>query len=351
MKLTGCEEPVESKSIFLTTFKKLDAMKLRSITVGVLSAGLIGYSGVMGLSSVAAPSQFSGQENVGIDVFRSANPSVVTIRAGGASGSGSIVTTDGLVITNDHVVRGSNGQVRVITSDGKQYTGTVIATDRRNDLALIKLQTSDRLPAIRIASANNILVGQRVFALGSPFGRSGTLTTGILNRIGRDGNLQTDASLNPGNSGGPLLNSRGEMIGVNKAVVRPGFPGSSNIGIATSAIIANEFIQRNRNNSPADFRTARRPEPSRIPSFGAPSQRGGYRLGVTVDPETLIIEEVQPSSVASNSGLQPGDRLLALNGQRLFDVVQIVQFLEQRPSAAVITIARNRRLANLRVRF
>jgi S1-C subfamily serine protease len=335
-------------------------MKLKTVTVSAVSAGLLGLSGLMWLPSLAAPSQFSGQENIGIDVFRLANPSVVTIRAGGASGSGSIVSTDGLVITNDHVVRGSNGQVRVITSEGKQYTGNVIATDRRNDLALIKLQTSDRLPAIRIAGASNILVGQRVFALGSPFGQSGTLTTGILNRIGRDGNLQTDAALNPGNSGGPLLNSRGEMIGVNKAVFRPGFPGSSNIGIATSATIANEFIQRNRNNSPTDFRTATRPE-FRTPNFGTPefdrpefsrpNQRGGHRLGVTVDPETLIIEDVQPRSVASNSGLQPGDRLLALNGQRLFDVVQIIQFLEQRPSSAVITIARNRRLANLRVRF
>lgn len=336
-------------------------MKLRTITVSAVSAGLLGLSGLMWLPSLAAPSQFSGQENVGIDVFRLANPSVVTIRAGGATGSGSIVSTDGLVITNDHVVRGSNGQVRVMTSSGKQYTGTVIATDRRNDLALIKLQTSDRLPAIRIAGASNILVGQRVFALGSPFGQSGTLTTGILSRVGRDGNLQTDASLNPGNSGGPLLNSRGEMIGVNKAVVRPGFPGSANIGIATSATIANEFIQRNRNNSPADFRTAARQPQSRqpefrgnpfgTPEFNSPNRRGGYRLGVTVDPETLTIEDVQPSSVASNSGLQPGDRLLALNGQRIFDVVQLIQFLEQRPSSAVITIARNRRLANLRVRF
>jgi serine protease Do len=341
--------------VFFSLFLKLDAMKLKTVTLSAVSAGLLGLSGLMWLPSVAAPSQFSGQENAGIDVFRSANPSVVTIRAGRASGSGSIVSTDGLVITNDHVVRGSNGQVRVITSSGQQYTGTVIATDRRNDLALIKLQTSDRLPAIRIANASNILVGQRVFALGSPFGQSGTLTTGILSRIGRDGNLQTDASLNPGNSGGPLLNSRGEMIGVNKAVVRPGFPGSANIGIATSATIASEFIQRNRNNSPADFRTAARPEfrtPGfRSPEFSSPNRRGGYRLGVTVDPATLIIEDVQPSSVASSSGLQPGDRLLALNGQRLFDVVQIVQFLEQRPSSAVITIARNRRLANLRVRF
>lgn len=335
-------------------------MRLRSLTVSAFSAGLFCLASASSLPILAAPTQFSGGENVGIDVYRSANPSVVTIKAGRATGSGSIVSSDGLVLTNHHVIRDSNGQVRITTSAGKQYTGSVIAVDRRNDLALIKLQTSDRLPVIRIANSSGILVGQRVFALGSPFGQSGTLTTGILNRVSpRNGDLQTDATLNPGNSGGPLLNSRGEMIGVNKAVFRPG-AGSTNFGIATSAIVAQEFIQGNRNNVASNFRTAKRPE-SRAPEFESPEfgapiptptpAHRGQRLGVTIDPETLVIAEVQPSSIASSSGLQRGDRLVALNGQRLVDVVQIISFLEQRPSSAVITIARNRRFANLQIRF
>jgi serine protease Do len=334
-------------------------MRLRSLTVSAFSAGLFCLASASSLPVLAAPTQFSGEENVGIDVYRSANPSVVTIKAGRATGSGSIVSSDGLVLTNHHVIRSSNGQVQVTTSAGKQYTGSVVAFDQRNDLALIRLQTSDRLPAIRIAGSSGILVGQRVFALGSPFGQSGTLTTGILNRVSpRNGDLQTDATLNPGNSGGPLLNSRGEMIGVNKAVFRPGFQ-SKTFGIATSAIVAQEFIQRNRNNVASNFRTATRPE-SRNPEFGSPEfsspapstpARRGQRLGVTIDPETLVIAEVQPSSIASFSGLQRGDHLIALNGQRLIDVVQIISFLEQRPSSAVITIARNRRFANLRIRF
>jgi serine protease Do len=324
-------------------------MRLRSLTVSAFSAGLFCLASASSLPILAAPTQFSGEENVGIDVYRSANPSVVTIKAGRATGSGSIVSNDGLVLTNHHVIRDSNGQVRITTSAGKQYTGSVIAVDRRNDLALIKLQTSDRLPVIRIANSSGILVGQRVFALGSPFGQSGTLTTGILNRVSpRNGDLQTDATLNPGNSGGPLLNSRGEMIGVNKAVFRPG-SGSTNFGIATSAIIAQEFIQGNRNNVASNFRTATRPE-FESPAPTTPARRG-QRLGVTIDPETLVIAEVQPSSIASSSGLQRGDRLIALNGQRLVDVVQIISFLEQRPSSAVITIARNRRFANLQIRF
>jgi serine protease Do len=327
-------------------------MRLRSLTLSAFSAGLFCLASASSLPILAAPTQFSGEENAGIDVYRSANPSVVTIKAGRATGSGSIVSAEGLVITNNHVISRSNGQVQVTTSAGKQYTGSVIAVDRRNDLALIRLQTGDRLPAIRIASSSGILVGQRVFALGSPFGQSGTLTTGILNRVSpRSGDLQTDATLNPGNSGGPLLNSRGEMIGVNKAVVKQGFQ-STTFGIATSAIVAQEFIQKNRSNTVANLRSANRPEVSRVPEFESPAPATrGQRLGVTIDPETLIIAEVQPRSIASSSGLQPGDRLIALNGQRLVDVVQIISFLEQRPSSAVITIARNRRFANLRVRF
>lgn len=330
-------------------------MSLRSLTVSAFSAGLFCLAGASSLPVLAAPTQFSGEENVGIDVYRSANPSVVTIKAGRASGSGSIVSAEGLVITNNHVISRSNGQVQVTTNAGKQYTGLVIAVDSRNDLALIRLQTSDRLPPIRIAGSNSILVGQRVFALGSPFGQSGTLTTGILNRVSpKSGDLQTDATLNPGNSGGPLLNSRGEMIGVNKAVVKPGFQ-STTFGIATSAIVAQQFIQSNRNNVASNFRTATRPESQNPefapPEFAAPSNRRGQRLGVTIDPETLVIAEVQPSSIASSSGLQRGDRLVALNGQRLVDVVQIISFLERQPSSAVITIARNRRFANLRIRF
>ncbi len=331
-------------------------MRLKSLTVSAFSAGLFCLASVANLPVLAAPTQFSGEENVGIDVYRSANPSVVTIKAGRATGSGSIVSTDGLVLTNHHVIRDSNGQVQIITSAGKQYTGSVVAVDHRNDLALIRLRTSDRLPVIRIAGSSGILVGQRVFALGSPFGQSGTLTTGILNRVSpKNGDLQTDATLNPGNSGGPLLNSRGEMIGVNKAVFRPG-SGSTNFGIATSAIVAQEFIQKNRSNIVPNFRTATRPEFS-SPEFSPPEYespaptRRGQRLGVTIDPETLVIAEVQPRSIASSSGLQRGDRLVALNGQRLVDVVQIISFLEQRPSSAVITIARNRRLANLQIRF
>ncbi len=293
------------------------------------------------LSSVPVPTvvaQARSEEQTSIDVYRKVSPAVVTLGTDRGSGSGSIVSSEGLVLTNNHVVRGvRGGRVSVSTSSGKRYSGQVIATDPTNDLALVRLNTSDRFPAVPLSSAENIQVGQRVFAIGSPFGLSGTLTTGILSRIGRNGDLQTDAALNPGNSGGPLLNSRGELIGVNKAILSTG-GGNSGIGFATSAVVARDFIQQNRNRSTAST-TVERPSPSTP------------LLGVTLDARTLVILGIQPGSVAANLGLRRGDQLIAINGRRLRDIQDLQAFLEGRPSSAILTVGRNRRLADVRVNF
>ncbi len=294
------------------------------------------------LSNVPVPSilaQAQVEEQTSIDVYRTASPAVVTITTGRGSGSGSIVSPEGLILTNEHVVRTARGGlVSVSTTTGKRYTGQVIATDRRNDLALVRLNTSDRFPTIRMSGSQGIQVGQRVFAIGSPFGLSGTLTTGILSRIDRDGDLQTDAALNPGNSGGPLLNSRGELIGVNKAILSSDGRSNTGIGFATSAIVARDFIQENRNNSNPGTVTER-PSPSTA------------RLGVTLDAGSLIILGVQPGSLAANLGLRRGDQLVAINGRRLRGVQDLQAFLASRPSSAIFTVGRNRRLAAVRVIF
>lgn len=292
-------------------------------------------------SSVPVPTvlaQARNEEQTTIDVYRIASPAVVTISTGRSSGSGSIVSPEGLILTNEHVIRGTNGRlVSVATTTGKRYTGQVIATDRSNDLALVRLNTTDRFPTVRLSNPQAIQVGQRVFAIGSPFGLSGTLTTGILSRIGRNGDLQTDAALNPGNSGGPLLNSRGELIGVNKAILSRG-GGNIGIGFATSVAIARDFIQQNRNRSnPSTAALA--------PSNSSP------RLGVTLDATTLVIVGVQPGSLAANLGLRPGDQLVAINGRRLRRIQDLQAFLDTRPSSAILTIGRNRRLASVRVNF
>lgn len=318
-----------------------DRLLLSAASLGLLIPAFSSITAPQTLASSATPQRFlmaQSDEQTSISVYRTASPAVVTISVGNGSGSGTIVSPEGLVLTNNHVIRSArDGVVSVRTTKGDRYTGQVIATDVKNDLALIRLNTSDRLPTIRLSGAETIQVGQRVFAIGSPFGLSGTLTTGILSRIGRNGDLQTDAALNPGNSGGPLLNSQGELIGVNKAILSNG-GGNVGIGFATSAVVARDFIQQNRNrNTP--IATAARP---------AAASRS---LGVTLDARTLVILEVQPGSVAAGIGMRRGDQLLGINGRRLRSIDDLQAFLASRPATAIFTVARNRRIANVQVNF
>ncbi len=355
-------------------------MNLKSTFLGVFSAAMLSSPAVLQIAPAQANSiPYSGEEQISVQVYRAANPAVVTIRAGSSTGSGSIITPDGLVLTDEHVIRGVN-RVSVTLPDGKTYTGQVIATENKNDLALVKLQTNDRLPTIPLAAADSIEVGQRVFAIGSPYGLSGTLTTGIVSRIGVNGELQTDAALNPGNSGGPLLNSRGELIGVNKSILTPNGKSNVGIGFATSATIARSFIAQSTsgsnhiatvpNLSPSFTSIPKSSTPNPVGSTPAtvnsaipdsvipvetevPSQVASNRphLGVALQTNSMIIQSVQPGSIASELGLKEGDRLVALNGYRLTDVRQLINFLDRRPSSAILTVARGRQFANLHVFF
>ncbi|MEC4986130.1 MAG: trypsin-like peptidase domain-containing protein [Oscillatoria sp. PMC 1068.18] len=286
--------------------------------------------------------QFSGEEQASIEVYRNASPAVVTIQAGNGSGSGSIISSEGLVITNYHVIRSARGgQVRVRTADGKSYSGSVLAADAPNDLALLRLSGGTNFPTLRLANESNIQIGQKVYAIGSPFGLSGTFTTGTLSRIAPNGDLQTDAAINPGNSGGPLLNSRGELIGVNKAILSPGGRGNIGIGFATSATEVQKFLVAARNPN--------RPNPR---NAGATTAQGEPpRLGVSVDANTLIIQAVERGSLAARIGLRPGDRIVAVNRRRVSDVRQLLSFLDTNPDSALLTIVRDRRLATVQVNF
>src|SRR5580698_165445 len=160
-------------------------------------------------------------------------------------GSGFIINEDGEIVTNNHVVSGSRN-VTVTLSDKGQYQATVLGIDRRNDLAILKIKTNRKLPFVRLGNSDTLVVGQKVLAIGNPFGLEGTLTTGIVSSLGRsleneDGNpleglIQTDAAINPGNSGGPLLDSSGNVIGINTAIygsqTASGESGSIGIGFA-----------------------------------------------------------------------------------------------------------------------
>jgi serine protease Do len=314
-------------------------MKSEGLVACIVSLSLAAVPAILGNPPAIAAERYNREEQVRIDVYQKASPAVVTLETARSSGSGSIIDATGLILTNEHVIRGaSNGQVVAIAADGRRYPGRVIAVDRPNDLALVQLQTRERFPTIALADPNSIRVGQEVYAIGSPFGLSGTFTTGILSRIDENGDLQTDAALNQGNSGGPLLNSRGELIGVNKAILSPGGRGNIGIGFATSATAARPLLARAREAIASGATTVEPPESARP------------RLGVEVAAD-LVIQSIERNSLAARLGLRPGDRIVAINRHRLRSVNELIAFMERQPDSLLLTIARDRRFATLEVRF
>jgi S1-C subfamily serine protease len=174
-------------------------------------------------------------------------------------GSGFIINENGEIVTNYHVITGSRN-ITVTLSDKKQYPATVVGIDRRSDFALLQIHADRKLPFVRLGNSDNLLVGQKVLAIGNPFGLEGTLTVGIVSSLGRslnseDGNtleglIQTDAAINPGNSGGPLLDSQGAVIGINTAIYNPqagsGEAGNIGIGFAIPINRAKEKLEEFR---------------------------------------------------------------------------------------------------------
>jgi S1-C subfamily serine protease len=204
---------------------------------------------------------FGVDEQNNIDIYKGNSPATVNVtsivyerdfffqvypRKG--MGSGFVINEDGEIVTNNHVITGSQNITVTLSDqkDQKQYKARVLGIDRRNDLALLQIHAERKLPFVHLGDSDNILVGQKVLAIGNPFGLAGTLTTGIVSSLGRslqneDGNtleglIQTDAAINPGNSGGPLLDSRGNVIGINTAILgsqtASGEAGSIGIGFA-----------------------------------------------------------------------------------------------------------------------
>ena len=197
----------------------------------------------------SAAGSYSPDEQNNIDIYKAARDATVNITSTTyvqnffmqvfpqkGTGSGFIINPDGQILTNNHVVQGAS-QLTVKLADQKEYKARVLARDPRSDLALIRIETSRKLPSLNLGESDNLVVGQKVLAIGNPFGFQGTLTTGIVSSLDRsiqtedsqvplEGMIQTDAAINPGNSGGPLLDSHGNVIGINTAIY-----GQGNIGI------------------------------------------------------------------------------------------------------------------------
>lgn len=193
--------------------------------------------------------QFYDQdEQININVYEKITPAIVSIDAqlddGVSSGTGCVITPHGVILTSSHVIDNSS-DIDVTTYSGKVYKAKVLSIlGKNNDLALLKIEPKENLSTIKLGSSEEIKVGQKVLAIGNPFGFSGTLTQGIVSRIDYTKNkIQTDAAINPGNSGGPLLNSAGEVIGISQSIYNPD-NNKSNIGIGFAVPVdsVKEFI-------------------------------------------------------------------------------------------------------------
>ncbi len=192
---------------------------------------------------------YAPDELINISVYEKINPAIVSIDAnlddGFSAGTGCVIRADGVILTGSHVIDGAK-DIEVTTYDGKVYKASVLAKMGKNkDLALLKIEPKKSLRTIAFGDSEDIKVGQKVLAIGNPFGFSGTLTSGIVSRIDyAKGRIQTDAAINPGCSGGPLLNSQGEVIGISQSIYNPD-NNISNIGIGFAIPVneAKKFIE------------------------------------------------------------------------------------------------------------
>lgn len=195
---------------------------------------------------VSAQTNYEPDEKINISVYEKISPAIVAIDAqvsdGVSAGTGCVVTPDGLILTGSHVVEKAS-QIDVTTYNGQTYKAKFVAQMAKNkDLALIKIEPKKPLKTVSFGDSEEVKVGQKVLSIGNPFGFSNTLTLGIISRIDYVKNrFQTDAAINPGCSGGPLLNSTGEVIGISQSIYNPDH-NISNIGIGF-AIPSNEAIK------------------------------------------------------------------------------------------------------------
>lgn len=282
-------------------------------------------------------------------VVHKIRPSVVSVRAtsnanisrfvvqGTGQGSGVILSSDGYIVTNNHVVENAD-QIKVTLADRREYVANVVGRDRETDIAVLKVDGSD-LIAAEWGNSNDLELGSAVWAMGSPFGLEQTVTRGIISGKHRrtadtmgvpnphQDLLQTDAAINPGNSGGPLVNSRGEVIGINTSIYGDSFQG---ISFAVPSSLAKEIVNK-------------------LISDGA--VRRGF-LGVRPDDVTFsdarrlnlsevegaLVLDVEPGSPADQAGLRPDDVITELDGQRIENQILLFRHIGMTEPGSVVEV-------------
>jgi S1-C subfamily serine protease len=288
--------------------------------------------------------------NVVVRVAEQLRPAVVNLRAGRGrregSGSGILFTPDGFLLTNHHVVAG-NERVRVRLGDGREVGGRVVGNDPWTDLAIVQAEESD-LPHAALGDSSRLRVGQLVVAIGSPFGFESTVTAGVISALGRtlrgitghlvDNVIQTDAALNPGNSGGPLVDSRGQVIGINTAIIRPAQGLCFAIPINMAKHILPQLLQHGRVvRGYLGLHARNVPLPRGLANSFELTQAGAV--------EVMGIEQGGP---ADQAGILEEDLIVALGDQPIACVDDLHKLLTLLPIdvPASITLLRRDRLLN-----
>jgi putative serine protease PepD len=351
--------------------KRLTFFTATSVAVlgAIIGASVGAGAGVVAHNYLTRPAAIvvNNLENVNWATAASAKaaPSVVTIRVSGASaggnGSGVVLTTDGYILTNAHVVsvNGSTQNVRlsVRTNDGGVYSATLVGSDPTNDLAVVKIEPTKPLIPIQFADSAMLNVGDQVVAIGAPLGLEATVTKGIVSALNRtiqvassespdqsslefwSGNtgrpinlsvIQTDAAINPGNSGGALVNDRGELVGINVAIATAGtFSQSGNIGVGfaipanVAKRISDEIILQG---------VASHGLLGALVSDAMSSQDGtGFPIGVKV-------VEVTPGGAAELAGIRAGDIITRIDGKPLTTASELTAAVRQEPAGARVKI-------------
>jgi S1-C subfamily serine protease len=329
--------------------------------------------------SVTRSAGLGADELNNIDIYKMASPSVAYItstvyrqtffygmQAAKDLGSGFIINANGEILTNFHVISGSQ-QVEVTLPDQSKYKATILIRDRVNDLALIKIEPKRKLTYLNLGDSDHLQVGQKVLAIGNPFGFDGTLTTGVVSTLGRtieaennhrmEGMIQTDASINSGNSGGPLLDSQGNVIGINTAIYGPG-GGSVGIGFALPINRAKTMLD--------DYRAGRKPARLGISTYYI---AGDVAQALELPTAGgLLIQEVETGSSAEVAGLHGarravyignqevgigGDFITAIDGKKVTEVDAVTRALAKKHAGDIldVTIFRGGRSLDIKVKL
>jgi S1-C subfamily serine protease len=302
-------------------------MTMRRYPTVIVAAAVLGIGIGAGQATIrhtaapgwaAAPVLLTPEQTV-IEITRRVTPAVVSIGSRGGAGSGVIIRSDGVVLTNAHVV-GQQAQVTVGLASGEEYTGRVLGRDVDMDLAVVQFQPREPVPAAALGDSDQLQVGQSAIAIGNPLGFERTVTSGIVSALNRslrpglDELIQTDAAINPGNSGGPLLDSSGRVIGINTAVVG----GQAVRGPAVVGLGFAVPINLGRDVAEQLLTTGRIVRPFLGIRYSDLTREIAQQFRLPVQ-DGIVIQDVEPNSPAAAAGLRRGDIITQAGAQRIVD--------------------------------